>query len=338
MVIFSATISPAARKLAHQWFMMYYRTMNKRVFIVYLTVVHFFALVGIAFTAVFLAMQLGLLNVAGSIKERNAFFENAVRERNDPVVTSVATIDTQLQPSSTPLLKPTTHVATTTASSSCPTIEPCAWNVTSQWSTVSAGLAKDSQVIERVASETGVSARLIAAVAVPEQLRFFTSEREVFKRYFEPLKVLGTLTQFSLGVTGIKPETAKTIEGYAIDQKSLFYPGEYVDTKFSDIDPTDDEARLNRLTSERNHYWQYFYTAAFIKELDAQWRNAGFPLDQNKDAGIYVTLFNIGFRHSKPNVSPKLGGAVIAVGGTPYSYGELGDLFYHSDELPQFKK
>ncbi|MGM3099375.1 hypothetical protein, partial [Bacillus cereus group sp. BC327] len=63
------------------------------------------------------------------------------------------------------------------------------------------------------------------SVVVPEQTRFFTSNREVFKRYFEPLKILGSLSQFSLGVSGIKEETAIQIENQALDSTSPFYPG-----------------------------------------------------------------------------------------------------------------
>ncbi len=36
--------------------------------------IYVFAVIGFLFTAVFFAMQLGLLNVRGSIAERNAFF------------------------------------------------------------------------------------------------------------------------------------------------------------------------------------------------------------------------------------------------------------------------
>jgi hypothetical protein len=300
---------------------------GKRTFLIYFTIVHFFALVGFAFVAVFIAMQFGLLNVAGAIADRNAFFESAKREQA-----------AKQSLNQNPALTPAAIIATTSASSSCPVNEPCAWNETSQWQIVSAGLSKDEQVIERVASETGVPARLIASVAVPEQLRFFTAEREVFKRYFEPLKILGTLTQFSLGVTGIKPETAKQIEDYAKDDQDSHFAGASMQAKFNSLNASDDKARLARLTDEKNHYWQYYYTAAFIKEIDAEWRQAGFPLDYDKDSGVFVTLFNIGFKHSKPNNSPQLGGAVITVGGTPYSYGELGDLFYHGEELSQFAK
>lgn len=308
--------------------------MSKRAFLIYFTTVHFFAFIGLAFTLVFIGMQFDLFNVPGSIRERNAFFEKAKSEQGTKLTPAAGNAINAMNPG----LAPAALVATTTASSSCPGAEPCAWNETSQWQTVSAGLAKDGPVIERVASETGVPARLIASVAVPEQLRFFTSERETFKRYFEPLKLLGTLTQFSLGVTGVKPETAKMVEAQAASDTSPFYPGTDIDAAFAALDLTDDKARLTRLTDEKDHYWQYFYTAAFIKELDAQWRNAGHPLDHDKDAGVYVTLFNIGFKKSKPNSEPKLGGAVITVGGTPYSYGELGDKFYHSSELAQFKK
>ena len=60
--------------------------------------------------------------------------------------------------------------------------------------------------------ETGVSERLLITPLVVEQLRMMTSEREVFKRYFQPFAVLGTQTQFSLGIYGIKEGTARQIE------------------------------------------------------------------------------------------------------------------------------
>ena len=77
-----------------------------------------------------------------------------------------------------------------------------------------------------------------------------TDETETFKKYFEPLKLLGSMSQFSLGVTGIKPETAKNIELYANTPSSPFYPG---DVYASLIDYPDKvkqgDERFNRLYS-----------------------------------------------------------------------------------------
>jgi len=267
-----------------------------------------FAGIGLLFSAVFVAMQFGLLNVRGSILERNRFFtENASPSDPVPGVPS--------QPCATE----GTNV--------------CAWNETPEWAVVAGGLAKDAALIERVSRETGVSARLIAAVVIPEQIRFFTSEREVFKRYFEPLKILGSLSQFSLGVSGIKQETARDVERYANDPSSPFYPGPDAASLIA-YDPSvqDRDAELfRRLTDEKDHYYSYLYTALYLKSVMAQWERAGFAIEN--DPYALVTLFNIGYRNSVPKADPQPGGAPITVGGRTYAFGELGGDFFVSDEL-----
>lgn len=261
-----------------------------------------FAVVGLAFTAVFIAMQFGLLNVRGSILERNAFFLG----------------------SSTPeaLAEPCLKDG----------VSVCDWKETPEWEVVAGGLTKDAELITRVAHETGVSPRLMAAVVIPEQIRFFTSEREVFKRYFEPLKILGSLSQFSLGVSGIKQETAREIERHAEDPSSPFYPGPGLADLIEYPVGADQDAELfARLTDEKNHYYSYLYTALYLKEVETQWSRAGFDIRNRPE--ILVTLFNIGFAGSHPGPSPQVGGAPIEVGGTAYSFGDLGGRFYRSDEL-----
>ena len=209
----------------------------------------------------------------------------------------------------------------------------CAWNQTSEWATVSGGLEKDAAVIEKVSGETGIPARMIAAVVVPEQLRFFTSEREIFKSYFEPLKILGSLSQFSLGVSGIKQETANDEEKNASDSASPFYPGPNMAPliAYEESTTTHNDALYNRLTDPKDHYYSYLYTALYIKEVEAQWQKSGFDIHSNP--AVIATLFNIGFANSKPNASPQVGGAPITIGGTTYLFGELGADFYASDEL-----
>jgi hypothetical protein len=258
------------------------------------------AAVGAAFVGVFFAMRYGLLNVRGSIAERNAFFAAA---------------------SSTP------EAACDDAQRAA-----CEWNRTPEWEVVKGGLQKDAGIIARVSRETGVSGRMIAAVVVPEQTRFFTSNREVFKRYFEPLKILGSLSQFSLGVSGIKEETANAIERYANDPSSPFYPGAGMGGLVRYDDGADHDAELfNRLTDAKDHYYSLLYTALYIKEIEEQWKRAGFDISENPEA--IATLFNVGFKASSPNANPRAAGAIIETGGRSYSYGELGGLFYRSSEL-----
>lgn len=264
---------------------------------------YLFAVIGLAFTAVFFAMRFGLLNVRGTIAERNQSISG----------TALAAL-----PPSTPACTNSTRA--------------CEWNETPEWAVVKAGLEKDAALIQEAAALTGTSPRMIAAVVVPEQTRFFTAERDVFKRYFEPLKILGSLTKFSLGVSGIKQETASDIEKHANDPESPFYPGEGIAELLAYKPGADHDAELyKRLTDDKDHRWQYLYTAAYIREIEAQWQKAGFDVSTKPE--VIVTLFNIGFAHSMPKADPKAGGASISSGGHIYAYGELGALFYYSDEL-----
>lgn len=265
-----------------------------------IAVVLVFAIIGAAFVGVYFAMQYGLLNVRGSIAERNEFFGAASSSQKTPCISAEQKV--------------------------------CAWNQTPEWEVVSGGLTKDAGLIHRVAMETGVSARMIATVIVPEQTRFFTSNREVFKRYFEPLKILGSLSQFSLGVSGIKEETADKIEQYANDPQSPFYPGDGLAELIAYPDGVDHDSELfNRLTDAKDHYYSLLYTALYIKEIEMQWKRAGFDISKNPEA--VATLFNIGFQSSNPNANPRAAGAAIETGGNTYVYGELGALFYNSNEL-----
>lgn len=263
-----------------------------------------FALIGAFFVAVLIGMQFNLFNVRGSISERNSFFGGAGAKNS--VLPSEPCIDKR---------------KTT-----------CAWNETPEWTVIKSGLIKDKNIIARVARETGVSERMIVSVVVPEQTRFFTSEREIFKSYFEPLKILGSLSKFSLGVSGIKEETAKLIEKYASDRTSLFYPGDGGVELIKYAPGANHNAELyNRLTDAKNHYYSYLYTALYIKEVEAQWQKADYDISANPET--VATLFNIGFSKSKPNAEPISGGAIITTGGRNYTYGELGASFYRSSEL-----
>jgi hypothetical protein len=271
-----------------------------------------FALIGLTFTGVFVAMQFGLFNVRGENTARNAFFETA--------------------PKATTLTK---SIGTTSCleESTKGEISPvCAWNKSQEWAVVKAGLTKDERTINEVAEKTLVDARMISAVVVPEQLRFFTAERESYKKFFEPLKVLGSMTKFSLGVTGMKQDTANMIERNAVDTNSAFYPG----PGFSDLlaypaGVVHDAELYRRLTDDKNHYYSYLYTALYLKEISAQWAKSGYEVSARPD--VLVTLFNIGFAASKPKDSPQIGGSAITVGGKSYSFGLLGTDYYKSDEM-----
>lgn len=280
--------------------------MVKAVKILLVGVIFIFTCIGMVVTAVYFGMNHGLLNVRGSIIERNASF-GAV-PTTTPEEISNGCIEGLSQ------------------------IKPCEWNQTVQWVVVRDALAKDAPLIARISEETGVSQRMIAAAVVPEQTRFFTDNREVFKRYFEPLKLLVSMSKFSLGVSGIKQDTAVLIETYANSTSSEFYPGPGIAELLAYPEGVDHDKELfNRLTDEKNHYYSYLYTAIFLKEIEAQWKKGGFDVSERPD--VLVTLFNLGFPASHPNPNPKVAGAMITQGGQSYSFGYLGTLFYQSDEL-----
>jgi len=288
--------------------------------IIGISVVAVFAIIGFIFSAVFVAMQFDLLNVRGSIEDRN----NSIFSTGD----SASSLGDETNNGS----------KFSAVDYSCKDeLDICAWIDTNEWDVVAGGLTKDIEIINRVAAETDVSPRLIASVVIPEQIRFFTSEREVFKRYFEPLKILGSMSKFSLGVSGIKQETAENVEKHSLDENSPFYPGEKYSKLISyESQENKNEQLFNRLTDEKNHYYSYLYTAIFIKEILMQWENAGYDISENSE--IVATIFNIGFNASNPNPNPQVGGATIKVGGNAYSFGKLAGLFYNSDQLPQLAK
>jgi hypothetical protein len=263
-----------------------------------------FAIIGFVFAGVFIAMQFNLLNVKGSSTARN------------------------LSLGAVPNIVKTSTCAPVNGTAP----QSCEWSDTAEWGVLNSALKKDAAVLERVSSETGVPARMIVSAVVPEQLRYFTANRESFKKYFEPLKILSSLSKFSLGVSGIKQDTATQIEQYANDPASPFYPGASVAPLIAYPEGSSHDSELfNRLTDEHNHYYSYLYTALFIKEIESQWKVAGFDVSNRPD--VTVTLFNIGFGASHPNANPQVAGSTITLGGKNYAFGELGTLFYQSSEL-----
>jgi hypothetical protein len=206
-----------------------------------------------------------------------------------------------------------------------------AWMNTEQWSAIREAVIKDKDVIELAAQQSQVEPRMIVACMIGEQVRLFNSQRELFKKFFQPLKILGNSNKISLGVMGIKETTATDIEKYLKDQGSQFYLGKdfenLLDFKSQDVS----SERYARLTNEKDHYYSYLYGGLYIKEISKQWRNAGFDITYRPE--IVGTLFNVGFAQSKPKPDPQVGGSQIRVGDSNYSFGSLVYEFYYSGEL-----
>ncbi|HZK94958.1 MAG TPA: hypothetical protein VFC67_12190 [Prolixibacteraceae bacterium] len=205
------------------------------------------------------------------------------------------------------------------------------WMNIAEWEDFKLAVAKDKPLIDSVANLTDVEPRLIVAVLVGEQIRLFNSEREAYKKWIGPLKILSVETTFSLGVTGIKIPTALTIERNLKDRESVFYLGEKYEhlLDFQTNNITDE--RFKRLTSYKNHFYSYLYAALNIKQIKTQWECAGFPIGDRPE--ILATLYNIGFEVSIPKKNPVVGGSTVMIHRKPYSFGAIAYEYYYSGEL-----
>lgn len=205
------------------------------------------------------------------------------------------------------------------------------WSLSDEWTALKPAIRRDAPLIHRVSGELGISSRLLVSMLVVEQMRLFNSEREIFKKVFAPLEILGNQSQFSWGVMGIKQDTAKIVEQNLKDTTSPFYLGSEYEHKldFKTNDP--DNERFERMTDDKDRYYSYLYAGILIKQLLKQWENAGYPIDKRPE--IVATLYNIGFKNSKPKGNPEIGGAEIEINKTTYSFGGFAQSFFYSNEL-----
>jgi len=205
------------------------------------------------------------------------------------------------------------------------------WSSIEEWPILKAAVSKDASVIDSVAKLTGVNARIISAVLIAEQIRLFDSRREAFKKWIAPLKMLTTESTFSWGVTGIKDFTAKNIEHNLVDKSSVFYVGKAYEHLLDFRTGNPDEERFERITNVKNHFYAYLYSALCIKQLDTQWKNAGYDLTDRPE--IMATLYNVGFNFSVPKKEPQVGGSTIDIKGKKYTFGLLAYEYYYSGEM-----
>jgi hypothetical protein len=287
--------------------------------IVWTILVYIFAAIGFFLTVSYFVIRFGFSNTSGIIDLQRESFLGAAASTT---ASQAAINQTPEYPNGTP------------------------WQDTEEWTVLSAAISKDTTALNQASAASGVPARLILMNLVVEQLRLFFTERGYFKQFFAPLQILGAQTQFSLGVMGMKDNTAAEVEENLKNPSSPFYPGDayahlldYSTASSSDANSNTLSAtssaitqlRYVRLTDQHNHYYSYLYAGLYIKEIEAQWEKAGFPINNRPD--ILGTLYNIGFEHSLPNANPQVGGAAITINGVTYSFGGLALQFYNSDLL-----
>jgi len=262
--------------------------------------VYIFAAIGFFLTAGYFAVRFGLTNQNGIIDvQREAFFGSSTAHQSAAVEAAYAG----------------------------------PWQQSEEWNVMEDAIRRDQSTIERAAQNSGVPARLIVANLVAEQLRLFFTDREDYKKFFYPLKILGPQSQFSWGVMGMKEATAVEVENNLKNPDSPYYPGAKFEHLLDFPATTTDfaSARFTRMTDQHDHYWSYLYAGLYIKEVETQWAKAGFPIEEN--VAIISTLYNIGFAHSNPNPNPHVGGAAITLSDGTRSFGALAAEFYNSDLL-----
>jgi hypothetical protein len=206
------------------------------------------------------------------------------------------------------------------------------WTDTDQWRLMKSVFLRDKDIINKAAEDAHISPRLILTGVIGEQFRFFSSRRETLKSYFEPMKVLASLSQSSYGIAGLKINTVRTIEENLKNPNSPFYLGKDMEN-VADYDSNVDieEQRMNRITDSKNPYYSYLYIGLFMKQIQTQWQNEGYDLSSRPD--VLATLYNLGFARSIPKPNAQAGGAVISINGTDYTFGDIGYEFFYSGEI-----
>lgn len=331
------------------------------------------AIVGAVFVAVFVAMQFGWLNVRGTIQDRNASLyqaslnpslhtttnesqavllckihalANVAPETAKNIYTSLqvtqdeALVTTMLQVAQKRFLDtslPTVFnscahalVADTTPLAQSAYV----WADSPEWGVIRSAFIRDQDIIRKAAKDAGISPRILLGGIIGEQFRFFTNSRDVFKSYFEPLKILATLSKFSYGIAGLKPDTAKRIDENLMNPQSVFYLGDAMQNIITYPEGSDPEiVRFERITDTKDTYYSYLYAGLFMRQVAAQWKKAGYDIANRPE--VLSTLYNLGFNRSIPKADPGAGGAPITINETAYNFGQLGYEFYYSGELVQ---
>lgn len=279
--------------------------MNKKK--IYLIIIHIFAAVGLVFIVVYIAIMLGFTKTAG-IKDLNRVLGGQNGEVTDLNKNNVENNAEKNYGQKTN------------------------WALTEEYLSFKKAVLKDKDKIILAGNAVNISPRLIVSALLVEQIRLYTdSSREVFKKVFEPLAILGIQSQYSWGVMGLKQETAIEIEKNLKDKNSPYYLGAEFENLLDFKTGDHDTERFDRIIDEDNQLYSYLYTAIYMKQVMNQWQKAGFPIEDKPE--IITTLYNIGFQNSKPKSDPSSGGAAITVGGQTYSFGDLAGQFYNSNEL-----
>ncbi len=192
-----------------------------------------------------------------------------------------------------------------------------------------------------------ISPRLIASLCFAEHMRQRDSYRASMRRMVDRIGATQFLSKtklhsFSQWLCSIKPVTAREVEKYLKDKKSPYYLWE----KYEHVlDYKEKWYETNKLVKERliDDKWNILYAGIIVKMFEQQREKAGFSIAQRPD--ILTTLYNLGFRLSKPKQNPQAWWADIVLQYTKngvvkreqYYYGELAEAFFFSKIFPEIE-
>jgi len=328
-----------------------------------------FALAGLIFFIVYIAMQFGWLNVRGSVSERNSYFNinknEKINENYDLEIICQINLLNKYAPLTSiniykNLIKGTKNETILMMIKAASfrfknnyhfnkELNECLgfnnqkqelevltsaynWADTDQWILMKEVFTRDQEIIKKASRDAKISPRLILGGIIGEQFRFFNNRRESFKSYFEPLKILASLSNTSFGIAGLKPKTIGQIEDNLKNSKSPFYLGQDFENIVDYKQGVDIETeRMNRITNTKDPYYSYLYVGLYMKQIISQWQKAGYDINNRPE--ILGTLYNLGFYYSVPKENPQAGGSVININGKDYTFGDIAYEFYYSGEL-----
>lgn len=205
------------------------------------------------------------------------------------------------------------------------------WADSEEWQVIMKAIAKDEVNIKKAAELAGINPRLLVSICIVEQFRLYFTQRELYEKLFKPLSILANANKMAWGVMAIKEKTAIDIEDHLKDTSSDYYLGSNYEDLLN-FQSTDIAAeRYTRLSDEKNAYYSYLYGSLYVKQFEKQWEKAGFPIGDRPE--LMATLFNIGFKNSKPKNNAEVGGSVIEINGLKYSFGSLAYEFFYSGEM-----
>jgi len=342
------------------------RKITRNIFRIFL---YGFALTGFIFVGVYFAMQFGWLDVKGSVSVRNSYFN--LKKISTPKTLTINDLAIVCQVNVLSKYAPLTAINVYRTLSrgteeslvtqmikvaskrfendpsyridmnNCNTdssqeldlpMSAFNWADTDQWNLMKEVFTRDQDIIKKAAIDSKMSPRLILSGVIGEQFRFFNNRREAFKSYFEPLKILASLSNTSFGIAGLKPKTVAQIEENLKNPSSPFYLGSDMEHVADYKNGVDIESqRLSRITDTKNPYYPYLYVGLYMKQIQTQWGNAGFDISNRPE--ILATLYNLGFYYSVPKENPQVGGTTININGIDYTFGDVAYEFYYSGEL-----